>query len=89
MISMTEISDTARRIINAGMPNDCVGCYYPVMRGINLGDRVEKDGLTEAEAVEQLSQELARDCEFGHLRRKLGRKCMLGIDSAGLETLLK
>ena len=86
---MPEISDTARRIINAGTPDDCVGCYYPVMRGINLGDGVEKGDLAETEAIEQLKQELTRDCEFGRLRRLLGRGCLLGVDRDKLEALRK
>lgn len=83
---MTEkISNTARRIINTGTPDNCVGCYKPMLRGIYLGGRVEADGMTEVEATKVLREELTENCKFGHLRKRLGRQCMYGIACDGVE----
>lgn len=77
---MYDISDTARRIISAGTPESCVGCYNPILRGIYLGGRVEAGGMTEVEATEALREELTEKCEFGDLRKKLGKQCMYGVN---------
>lgn len=83
---MTEkISDTARRIIDAGTPDNCLGCYKPMLRGIFLGGRVEAGGMTEVEATEGLNEELTEKCKFGNLRKWLGEQCMYGIARDGVE----
>ncbi|MDO8591928.1 MAG: hypothetical protein Q7R60_03350 [bacterium] len=83
---MSEISDTARRIIKAGTPTSCVGCYNPILRGIYLSGKVEDSSMTEPDAINELGGELTEKCKFGHLRKKLGEQCMYGVNSTELES---
>lgn len=74
---MSETSDRAQRIIEAGTPDRCIGCHTPLLKGFHLEEQVSAGEISEEEAASQLRAELEETCKYGRVTdRALGSRCM-------------